>query len=87
MFCYSDPKIQMLIQQLPNAEKCTKYVWKNSPNSTKRSDKETKADEDDMEEDLDGGDLNEDIKDDDMDDGKEDKEDPKDIDYNENDDL
>ena len=52
MFGYSDSKIQSLIQELPNANKCVNYVWKNFGNSSvKPPNKVVNYEEDDLSDD------------------------------------
>jgi hypothetical protein len=43
MYGYSDPTVKMLIQELPNSEKCDQYVWQNFEGSMTREEKVAKA--------------------------------------------
>lgn len=49
MFGFSDPTVKMLIQELPNAEKCTSYQWKEfhgSVSAAELSSKEPETNQD-----------------------------------------
>ena len=49
MFCYSDPTIRMLIQELPNSDKCDGYVWKNfSVGTNESSDDHDEPEQDEL---------------------------------------